>query len=80
MSLPFLGNYGNQLDGVSKPVKRKKKGKGEGEDEESELIHNSSDEELEEDGELASVSSTPPMKPVITDRYVSGGQSGCMWG
>ncbi|MCI4389544.1 hypothetical protein PGIGA_G00099320 [Pangasianodon gigas] len=67
-----IGNYGNQLDGVSKPVKRKKKGKGEGEDEESELIHNSSDEEPEEDGELASVSSTPPMKPVITDsRFVT---------
>ncbi|XP_058234536.1 otoferlin isoform X1 [Hemibagrus wyckioides] len=62
-----IGNYGNQIDGVSKPVKKKKKGKGDGDDEESELIHNSSDEEAEEDGELASVSSTPPMKPVITD-------------
>ncbi|KAK3542372.1 hypothetical protein QTP86_025854 [Hemibagrus guttatus] len=62
-----IGNYGNQIDGVSKPVKKKKKGKGDGDDEESELIHNSSDEEAEEDGELASVSSSPPMKPVITD-------------
>ncbi|XP_017311712.1 otoferlin isoform X2 [Ictalurus punctatus] len=62
-----IGNYGNQIDGVSKPVIKKKKGKGQGEDEESELIHNSSDEEAEEDGDLASVSSTPPMKPMVTD-------------
>ncbi|XP_060773958.1 otoferlin isoform X1 [Neoarius graeffei] len=62
-----IGNYGNQLDGASKPVKRKKKGRGEGDDEESELIHNSSDEEPEEDSDLVSVSSTPVMKPVITD-------------
>ncbi|KAF4082507.1 hypothetical protein AMELA_G00152170 [Ameiurus melas] len=62
-----IGNYGNQLDGVSKPVIKKKRGKGQGEDEESELIHNSSDEEAEEDGDLASVSSTPPMKPMVTD-------------
>lgn len=73
----FLGNYGNQIDGVSKPVKKKKKGKGDGNDEESELIHNSSDEEAEEDGELASVPSTPPMKPVITDRSVLREQSRC---
>lgn len=71
MPSPFLGNYGNQIDGVSKPVIKKKKGKGQGEDEESELIHNSSDEEAEEDGDLASVSSTPPMKPMVTDRSVS---------
>ncbi|XP_053469548.1 otoferlin isoform X2 [Ictalurus furcatus] len=62
-----IGNYGNQIDGVSKPVIKKKRGKGQGEDEESELIHNSSDEEAEEDSDLASVSSTPPMKPMVTD-------------
>lgn len=60
-------------------MKRKKKGKGEGHDEVSELIHNSSDEEPEEDGDLASVSSTPSMKPVITDRSVSRERS-CLWG
>lgn len=65
-----LGNYGNQIDGVSKPAsaKKKKEGGGESEEEESELIHNSSDEEAEDDGDLTSVPSTPPMKPVITDR------------
>lgn len=70
----FLGNYGNQPEGTSKPVKQQKKGKGRGDDEESELIHNSSDEEAEGDGDLVSVSSTPPLKPVITDRSVSGVQ------
>ncbi|XP_065112871.1 otoferlin isoform X4 [Paramisgurnus dabryanus] len=65
-----IGNYGNQIDGVSKPtsVKKKKDGGGENEEEESELIHNSSDEDAEDDGDLTSVPSTPPMKPVITDR------------
>ncbi|XP_015464224.3 otoferlin isoform X1 [Astyanax mexicanus] len=66
-----IGNYGNQLDGVSKPVsgkKKKREGGGESDEEESELIQNSSDEETEDDGDLVSVSSTPPMKPVITDR------------
>ncbi len=65
-----LGNYGNQIDGVSKPAsaKKKKEGGGDSEEEENELIHNSSDEEAEEDGDLTSVPSTPPMKPVITDR------------
>ncbi|XP_062857468.1 otoferlin isoform X2 [Trichomycterus rosablanca] len=62
-----IGNYGNQIDGVSKPAQGKKKPRGDGNDEESELIHNSSDEEPEEDGDLVSVSLTPPMKPVITD-------------
>lgn len=64
-----IGNYGNQIDGVSRPssAKRKKKD-GENEEEESELIQNSSDEEADEDAELASVSCTPLMKPVITDR------------
>ncbi|XP_009293017.1 otoferlin isoform X43 [Danio rerio] len=65
-----IGNYGNQIDGVSKPAlaKKKKEGGGESEEEESELIHNSSEEEAEDDGDLTSVPSTPPMKPVITDR------------
>ncbi|XP_048062815.1 otoferlin isoform X10 [Megalobrama amblycephala] len=65
-----IGNYGNQIDGVNKPAsaKKKKEGGGESEEEESELIHNSSDEEAEDDGDLMSVPSTPPMKPVITDR------------
>uniref|UniRef100_A0AAY4D3E6 Otoferlin n=1 Tax=Denticeps clupeoides TaxID=299321 RepID=A0AAY4D3E6_9TELE len=66
-----IGNYGNQLDGVSKPTgakKKKKEGGTESEEDESELIQNSSDEEVEEDGDLVSVSSTPLLKPVITDR------------
>ncbi|XP_075939992.1 otoferlin [Anarhichas minor] len=64
-----IGNYGNQIDGVSKPLSTKKKKKdGESEEEESELIQNSSEDEADEDGDLVSVSSTPPMKPVITDR------------
>ncbi|XP_057208494.1 otoferlin isoform X9 [Triplophysa rosa] len=65
-----IGNYGNQIDGVSKPTsaKKTKEGAGESEEEESELIHNSSDEEGDDDGDLTSVPSTPPMKPVITDR------------
>lgn len=55
---------------MSKPTsaKKKKEGGGESEEEESELIHNSSDEEADDDGDLTSVPSTPPMKPVITDR------------
>uniref|UniRef100_A0A668A8F9 Otoferlin a n=1 Tax=Myripristis murdjan TaxID=586833 RepID=A0A668A8F9_9TELE len=41
-----IGNYGNQIDGVSKPSSAKKKKKdGEGEEEESELIQNSSEDE-----------------------------------
>uniref|UniRef100_A0A8C7J303 Otoferlin n=1 Tax=Oncorhynchus kisutch TaxID=8019 RepID=A0A8C7J303_ONCKI len=70
-----IGNYGNQIDGVSKPTAAKKKkkkeggGGGESDEEESELIQqNSSEDEADDDGDLVSVSSTPPMKPVITDR------------
>ncbi|XP_042359531.1 otoferlin [Plectropomus leopardus] len=64
-----IGNYGNQIDGVSKPSSAKKKKKdGENEEEESELIHNSSEDEADEDADLVSVSTTPLMKPVITDR------------
>ncbi|XP_062864131.1 otoferlin isoform X2 [Trichomycterus rosablanca] len=61
-----IGNYGSEVDIPTKP-KTKKSKKGEG-DEESELIQGSSDEEVETDGQLSSVSTTPPMKPVITDR------------
>ncbi|KAK2856173.1 hypothetical protein Q5P01_004908 [Channa striata] len=64
-----IGNYGNQIDGVSKPSSTKKKKKdSESEQEENELIQNSSEDEADEDGDLVSVSSTPLMKPVITDR------------
>lgn len=63
------GNYGNQVDGVSKSSTAKKRKKdGENEDEENELIQNSSEDEAEEDSNITSVSSTPPMKPFITDR------------
>ncbi|KAF4084233.1 hypothetical protein AMELA_G00126220 [Ameiurus melas] len=61
-----IGNYGSDVDIPTKPrTKKSKKGDG---DEESELIQASSDEEVADDGELSSVSTTPPMKPVITDR------------
>ncbi|XP_037541805.1 otoferlin [Nematolebias whitei] len=64
-----IGNYGNQIDGVSKSSTAKKRKKdGENEDEENELIQNSSEDEAEEDSNITSVSSTPPMKPFITDR------------
>ncbi|XP_061890913.1 otoferlin isoform X2 [Entelurus aequoreus] len=64
-----IGNYGNQIDGTSKLSSSKKKKKdGESEEEENELIQNSSDEEADEEGDLVSVSSTPLMRPVITDR------------
>lgn len=67
------GNYGNQIDGVSKPSSAKSKKKdGESDEEESELIQNSSDDDADEDGDLVSVSSTPVMKPVITDRSGPG--------
>ncbi|XP_067099003.1 otoferlin-like [Osmerus mordax] len=62
-----IGNYGSEVDGVTKPKSGRKK-KGADDEEESELIHNSSEEELDDDGDLASVATTPPMKPVITDR------------
>ncbi|KAF7670051.1 hypothetical protein LDENG_00084550 [Lucifuga dentata] len=61
-----IGYYGNENDGVIKPATKGKK--GEGDEEESELIQHSSDEEMEDDGDLTSVATTPPMKPVITDR------------
>nr|XP_020443855.1 otoferlin isoform X9 [Monopterus albus] len=64
-----IGNYGNQIDGMSRLSSTKKNKKdGEKEEEENELIQNSSEDEADEDGELVSVSSTPPMRPFITDR------------
>ncbi|XP_037837555.1 otoferlin isoform X7 [Kryptolebias marmoratus] len=64
-----IGNYGNQIDGVSKSSTAKKKKKdGENEEEENELIQNSSEDEADEESDLTSVSSTPPLKPFITDR------------
>ncbi|XP_071273262.1 otoferlin isoform X4 [Agelaius tricolor] len=63
-----IGNYGNQVDGSSKPLLRRKKEGGDGDEEESELLQNSSDDEVGEDGELVSVSSSQPMKPLVTDR------------
>ncbi|XP_075782089.1 otoferlin isoform X3 [Pelodiscus sinensis] len=63
-----IGNYGNQIDGTSKPSLRKKKEGGDGEEEGSELLQHSSEDEAEDDGELVSVSSTQPVKPLITDR------------
>ncbi|XP_048154812.1 otoferlin isoform X2 [Corvus hawaiiensis] len=63
-----IGNYGNQVDGSSKPLLRRKKEGGDGDEEESELLQNSSEDEGGEDGELVSVSSSQPMKPLVTDR------------
>ncbi|XP_069089784.1 otoferlin isoform X2 [Pleurodeles waltl] len=63
-----IGNYGNQIDGTTKPNLRKKKDGGDGDEEESELLQNSSEDEADDEGEMVSVSSTPPMKPFITDR------------
>uniref|UniRef100_A0A7N8XAR2 Otoferlin n=1 Tax=Mastacembelus armatus TaxID=205130 RepID=A0A7N8XAR2_9TELE len=63
-----IGYYGNEIDGVAKPNTKGKKGGGNGDEEETELIHNSSEEEMDSDGDLTSVATTPPMKPVITDR------------
>lgn len=55
---------------MSKPVLRRKKDGGDGDEEESELLQNSSEDEGDEDGELVSVSSSQPVKPLVTDRYV----------
>ncbi|XP_063298032.1 otoferlin isoform X1 [Pelobates fuscus] len=63
-----IGNYGNQIDGTTKPSTRKKKDGGDGVEEESELLQNSSEDEGDDDGEMQSVSSTPAMKPLVTDR------------
>ncbi|XP_075197790.1 otoferlin [Anomaloglossus baeobatrachus] len=63
-----IGNYGNQADGTMRPRMRKKKEGADGAEEETELIQNSSEDEADEDGEMQSISSTPTMKPFITDR------------
>eukprot|EP00061_Rhincodon_typus_P016995 g45490.t1 len=63
----FSCNYGNQIDGISKPAVRKKKGGRDTDEEESELLQNSSEDEVDDDGDVEPVSCTPPMKPVITD-------------
>ncbi|XP_073529919.1 otoferlin isoform X12 [Phyllobates terribilis] len=63
-----IGNYGNQVDGTTRPRMMKKKEGADGAEEETELIQNSSEDEADEDGEMQSVSSTPAMKPFITDR------------
>ncbi|XP_076013626.1 otoferlin-like [Genypterus blacodes] len=61
-----IGYYGNENDGVIMSKTRGKK--GDGDEEESDLIQHSSEEEMDDDGDLTSVATTPPMKPVITDR------------
>ncbi|XP_030054512.1 otoferlin isoform X1 [Microcaecilia unicolor] len=63
-----IGNYGNQIDGISKPSMLRKKDGGDSNEEESELLQNSSDDDADDDGEMVSVSMTPAMKPFITDR------------
>ncbi|XP_061780505.1 otoferlin-like isoform X2 [Nerophis lumbriciformis] len=61
-----IGYYGDELDG---PIQHKSGGKKKADgEEETELIHDSSDEEMDDDGDLTSVATTPPMKPVVTDR------------
>ncbi|XP_058143724.1 otoferlin [Dasypus novemcinctus] len=62
-----IGNYGNEVDGLARP-QRPRPRKEPGDEEEVDLIQNSSDDEASEAGDLASVSSTPPMRPQITDR------------
>lgn len=49
-------------------TKKGKKEAGDEDEEETELIQNSSEDEMDEDGDVTSVATTPPMKPVITDR------------
>lgn len=84
--LSVSGYYGNEIDGAAMPKPKGKKRGGDGEEEETELIHNSSDEDMEDDGDLTSVAMTPPMKPVITDRSElrnktpSCGDNECSWG
>ncbi|XP_066450545.1 otoferlin isoform X3 [Eleutherodactylus coqui] len=63
-----IGNYGNQVDGTTRPRIRKKKEGGDGVEEETELLQNSSEDEADDEGEMQSVSSSPTMKPFITDR------------
>ncbi|XP_068927908.1 otoferlin [Petaurus breviceps papuanus] len=69
-----IGNYGNQVDGMSRPQRPRKKESGD--EEEVDLIPNSSDDEGDEGGDLVSVSSSPPMRPQITDRHTWIGPAG----
>ncbi|XP_016803687.1 otoferlin isoform X3 [Pan troglodytes] len=62
-----IGNYGNEADGLSRP-QRPRPRKEPGGEEEVDLIQNASDDEAGDAGDLASVSSTPPMRPQVTDR------------
>uniref|UniRef100_G1QPS9 Otoferlin n=1 Tax=Nomascus leucogenys TaxID=61853 RepID=G1QPS9_NOMLE len=62
-----IGNYGNEVDGLSRP-QRPRPRKEPGDEEEVDLIQNASDDEAGDGGDLASVSSTPPMRPQVTDR------------
>lgn len=73
------GYYGNEIDGAAMPKTKGKKGGGDSEEEETELIQNSSDEEIEDDSDLNSVATTPPMKPVITDRSEQRNITSCYW-
>lgn len=73
---PSPGNYGNEIDGMSKPVIKKKRDGGDGNEEESELLQNSSDDEGTDEGEFMSISTSSPMKPLITDRQVISVGSG----
>ncbi|TKC48923.1 hypothetical protein EI555_007072 [Monodon monoceros] len=64
-----IGNYGNEVDGLSRPQRpRPRPQKEPGDEEEVDLIQKSSDDETDDGGDLASVSSSPPMRPQITDR------------
>ncbi|ETE73677.1 Otoferlin, partial [Ophiophagus hannah] len=67
-----IGNYGNEIDGMSRPAIKKKRDGGDGNEEESELLQNDSDEEIIIDGEFCSVSTSPALKPLITDRQEEG--------
>nr|XP_039334472.1 otoferlin isoform X3 [Saimiri boliviensis boliviensis] len=62
-----IGNYGNEVDGLARPQRPRPRKEPEDE-EEVDLIQNSSDNEASDGGDLASVSSTPPMRPQVTDR------------
>lgn len=56
-------------------TKKGKKEAGDEDEEETELIQNSSEDEMDEDGDVTSVATTPPMKPVITDRLEQQSQT-----
>lgn len=64
----MAGYYGNEIDGLATTRNKGKKEGGDEDEEETELIQNSSEDEMDEDGDITSVATTPPMKPVITDR------------